>query len=112
MRGVLLNPRQHKFLYECDFYHGTANVIPLSCGQHNLIRLLLGFLAGVLGVLINLTPFGPQLEESLGLSWLFTLRGPISPANKAVVIAIDKAQRTNRVYRSREAYGPEFCIGD
>jgi adenylate cyclase len=54
-------------------------------------RLFLGFLTGLLGVLITLTPLGPELEENFGLSWLFELRGPISPPNQAVVIAIDKA---------------------
>ena len=54
-------------------------------------RLILGFLIGLLGVLTALTPLGAELEESSGLSWLFTLRGPIPPPKEVVVIAIDKA---------------------
>ena len=53
-------------------------------------RLLLGSLIGLLGVLAILTPVGSQLEEDLGLSWLFHLRGAITAPREVVVVAIDK----------------------
>lgn len=45
-------------------------------------------MAGVLG---SMMPLGAEVEESFGLSCLFTMRGTISAPPEVVVIAIDKA---------------------
>ena len=37
--------------------------------------VVVGFLTGILGLGISLTPFGLDLEEALGLDLLFKLRG-------------------------------------
>ena len=54
-------------------------------------RLLFAFLVGLLGVLVNLTPPGLQMEEDFGLPWLFRLRGATRAPPEVVVVAIDKA---------------------
>lgn len=54
-------------------------------------RFVLGLLVGFIGVVVSLTPLGSELEENVGLSWLFQLRGTVSPPAGVVVVAIDKA---------------------
>jgi adenylate cyclase len=54
-------------------------------------HLLFALLVGLLGVLANLTPLGLQIEEELGLPWLFRLRGATPAPPEVVVVAIDKA---------------------
>lgn len=36
------------------------------------------------------TPAGEELEENLGLRWLFAARGPVAPPDDVVVVAIDE----------------------
>ena len=52
--------------------------------------LLVGSLIGALGVLALLTPLGWSLEENIGLTALFHLRGPIAAPSEVVVVAIDQ----------------------
>ena len=52
--------------------------------------LLFGVLSGAVGWVFALTPWGHEVEERFGLAWLFQLRGPLSPPERAVVVAIDK----------------------
>lgn len=52
--------------------------------------LLLGILAGIFGVIISITPFILELEESAGLDWLFFLQGPQIPPADVVVVSIDR----------------------
>ncbi len=49
------------------------------------------------------SPFGKALEESIGLSWLFRLRGPIPPPNEVLIIAVDNrsAIELNQAFESR-----------
>ena len=51
---------------------------------------LVGLLTASLGLLPSFLPFGPDLEESLGLQLLFTLRGPRSVPPEVVVVSIDR----------------------
>lgn len=53
-------------------------------------RILLGLLIGALGLLVR-TDMGVKLEENFGLTFLFHLRGPITPPHEAVIVALDKA---------------------
>jgi adenylate cyclase len=55
----------------------------------------IGLLIGSLGGLLALTPLGVMLEERLGLTWLFRLRGPLPPPADVAVISLDRdsAQR-------------------
>lgn len=50
----------------------------------------LGIFTGLLGVIIYLSPAGSWLEERLGLSTLFLVRGAINAPADVVVIAIDQ----------------------
>ncbi len=56
-------------------------------------RWIKGLIAGTLtagvGVLLGLTPLGANFEQSVGLSWLFKLRGPIEAPVEVAVVAID-----------------------
>ncbi len=53
--------------------------------------LTLGFLTGILGVVINLVPFGLDLEENIGLDLLFKLRGAKEAPSDVLIVTIDKA---------------------
>ena len=50
-----------------------------------------GVLTGVLGFVLSITSAGLFLEESMGLHWLFKLRGTREPPPDVVVVSIDKA---------------------
>jgi adenylate cyclase len=52
--------------------------------------LALGFLVGLAGVILSLTPFGSDLEEHFGLLWLFKLRGATPAPPDVVIVAIDQ----------------------
>jgi len=51
--------------------------------------LLLGMIIGLIGCLLALSPYGTVFERSIGLDWLFSIRGEINPPPGTVVIAID-----------------------
>ena len=59
-----------------------------------LKHLFFGFLIGVGGVIVYLSPAGLWLEEKLGLSWLFHMRGAITAPNDVIVVAIDQPSAT------------------
>src|SRR5688572_14483385 len=52
--------------------------------------LALGLAVGLVGWLFTLTPWGAALEEEVGLSWLFHLRGPRQAPSEVIVVAVDK----------------------
>ena len=54
---------------------------PLRCG---LRVLALAMLVGALGALVSLSQIGFALEEDVGLSWLFRVRGPRPPPEEVV----------------------------
>jgi adenylate cyclase len=51
--------------------------------------LIAGTVIAAAGVLLCLTPLGAGFEQSVGLSWLFKLRGPIQAPEAVAVVAID-----------------------
>ena len=51
--------------------------------------LLLGMVIGLIGCLLGLSPYGTVFERSIGLDWLFSIRGETDPPPGTVVIAID-----------------------
>ena len=53
--------------------------------------IVLGIGIGLAGILLAISPAGRWLEEEVGLSWLFQLRGPITPPSDVVVVSIDLA---------------------
>lgn len=55
-----------------------------------LKHLLLGVFAGLLGVIVHLSPAGLWLEEKFGLYWLFHLRGAVTAPENVMVVAIDQ----------------------
>lgn len=58
---------------------------------------ILGTLGGALGVVLSLFASILQLEEDVGLSWLFQHRGERSPPSEVIVVAMDRdsADRLN-----------------
>ena len=53
--------------------------------------VILGLLAGLAGVLADLTPVGMNLEESVGLQVLFWLRGVREAPKEVVIVSLDEA---------------------
>jgi adenylate cyclase len=51
--------------------------------------LAVGLITGLAGALFGLTDVGATFERSVGLSWLFNIRGPITPPSDVAVVAID-----------------------
>ncbi len=51
--------------------------------------LLLGMTIGLIGSLLALSPYGTVFERSIGLGWLFSIRGEIPSPPETVVIAIN-----------------------
>jgi signal transduction histidine kinase len=51
---------------------------------------ILGLITGLVGLVVALLPLGMELEERIGLSWLFNLRGerPVPP--EVVIVSLDK----------------------
>jgi adenylate cyclase len=54
-----------------------------------LIGLLLGLVVGMTGVALDASTPGVALEQSVGLSALFKVRGTVQPPDDVVVVAID-----------------------
>lgn len=48
----------------------------------------LGFGIGALGVLVSMFPPVLEWEETVGLDWLFSTRGPVRPPDDVVVVAV------------------------
>lgn len=48
----------------------------------------------ITGILLASSPFGRWLEEDIGLSWLFKLRGPQPVPAEVIVVSIDQASST------------------
>jgi adenylate cyclase len=57
--------------------------------------IILGFLTGIVGLGVGLTPFGLDLEENIGLDLLFTLRGAGQPPPDVIIISIDRKSAKN-----------------
>ena len=56
-----------------------------------LIRAsMTGVVAASVGILLLHSPWGPNLEERFGLSWLFLARGQVSAPANAAVISLDR----------------------
>ncbi|MEN8175107.1 MAG: CHASE2 domain-containing protein [Pseudomonadota bacterium] len=56
--------------------------------------LAFGLAVGLFGMLIGLSPLGQWLDEQVGLSWLFELRGPRVAPTEAVILSIDRESAT------------------
>jgi adenylate cyclase len=50
---------------------------------------ILGVVIGLLGILLGLSAIGTTFERSVGLSWLFGIRGETPPPDEVVIVAID-----------------------
>ena len=51
--------------------------------------LAVGLITGLAGALFGLTDVGTTFERSVGLSWLFKVRGAISPPSEVAIVAIN-----------------------
>jgi adenylate cyclase len=58
--------------------------------HRQIAGVVLGLTIGLLGVVVQRTPWGLALEQSSGLYWLFHLRGTVRAPDDVVVVAIDK----------------------
>ena len=58
--------------------------------RHNAAALWLGLLVAAAGALAVLADTSMGVDESLGLRWLFALRGPVAPPPQLLVVAIDE----------------------
>ncbi|HWP46134.1 MAG TPA: adenylate/guanylate cyclase domain-containing protein [Candidatus Limnocylindrales bacterium] len=67
------------------------NPLPLPGSK----AIILGFLVGISGLVIGLSPIGFILEENLGLNLLFRLRGARPPPPEVLIVNIDKASATH-----------------
>jgi adenylate cyclase len=54
-----------------------------------MTALAIGLFVGLVGALFDLTPWGVAFERSVGLPWLFKLRGSVTPPDDVVVVAMD-----------------------
>jgi len=57
--------------------------------RRSIKGLLLGMTIGLIGSLLALSPYGTVFERSIGLDWLFSIRGEITSPPETVVIAIN-----------------------
>jgi adenylate cyclase len=57
--------------------------------------IILGFLTGIVGLVVGLAPFGLDLEENIGLDLLFTLRGARQPPPDIIIVSIDRKSAEN-----------------
>ncbi|MEA3470777.1 MAG: CHASE2 domain-containing protein, partial [Thermodesulfobacteriota bacterium] len=57
--------------------------------------ILLGFIIGIVGLLISLFPFAHSMEENKGLGLLFKLRGARQAPSDVVVVSINKESSEN-----------------
>ena len=64
--------------------------------------IALGLVVGALGVALRPTRVGLRLEEDVGLRWLFTVRGPLTPPPDVVVVTIDKGSAQQLGLDTRE----------
>ncbi|MBS3953984.1 MAG: adenylate/guanylate cyclase domain-containing protein [Methylomicrobium sp.] len=63
--------------------------IKLSQKAHN--TCVLAALISLMGIILSLSPLGAYFEEEWGLTWLFHIRGPVTPPEKVVIVSIDKS---------------------
>jgi adenylate cyclase len=57
--------------------------------RRTLIGLLMGVFVGLAGLALDLSPLGVAFERTVGLVWLFKVRGRIEPPPEVVVVAMD-----------------------
>lgn len=51
--------------------------------------LVAGLFVALIGLGVGMSPLGSSLEQGVGLSWLFKVRGPVAPPDDVVVVAMD-----------------------
>ncbi len=71
-----------------------------------LKSVILGFVVGLLGIVLSLTSFGHGLEENIGLGLLFKLRGERDAPSDVIVVNIDKASSDKLNLPNRPAEWP------
>ena len=55
-----------------------------------LIAGVTGLLTAIIGIGVSLSPLGTELEKGVGLSWLFSIRGPVKAPPEVVVVGINE----------------------
>ena len=48
-----------------------------------------GLLVAIVGIGLGLSSLGAKFEQDVGLGWLYSVRGPISPPDDVVIVSID-----------------------
>ncbi len=70
---------------------------------------IFGLAVGAAGSVFALTSTGLDLEEDVGLKWLFSIRGPIDPPAEVVVVSVDEAA-ANRIETTKKLSDWENCL--
>jgi len=60
-----------------------------------------GVLVGTLCTAVTLVPWFGELEQEIGLPWLFRLRGPVIPPEDVVIVAMNRRSASN-IYLPRD----------
>ncbi len=68
--------------------------------------LLVGVFVALAGIVFWLTPLHAPLEETVGLDWLFSVRGPIEAPDDVAVVSIDRRSAIALGYDPRLAIWP------
>ncbi len=68
--------------------------------------VLLGLSVAAAGLLLAVIPLGAELEQDIGLAWLFAARGPLAPPRDVVVIAIDERSARDLGLQDRPSTWP------
>ncbi|MEO8163807.1 MAG: adenylate/guanylate cyclase domain-containing protein [Betaproteobacteria bacterium] len=80
-----------------------AWIVRLSTGGHPrlLSVVALALSVGLIGALLTMLPPMRSLEQTLGLGWLFWLRGPLAPPDEIVMVIINRRVAAN-IYLPRD----------
>lgn len=63
--------------------------------MHRIRRaILIGFITGALGIAVMMVPACSTIEDTLGLRWMFWVRGPLEPPPGVAVVSIDETSAT------------------
>lgn len=55
----------------------------------------IGVVTAAVGLVFALSPFGASLDERFGLTWLFSVRGPVEAPGDVLVVGLDRRSTTD-----------------
>ena len=72
-------------------FRSLCNSATRLLGRPLCKAVIIGLIVSALGLAVSFLPVGNNLEEQIGLSVLFTMRGARRPPPPVVVVALDRA---------------------